>query len=275
MKMTMILRACLWCFAVVLLLFLTACYTTQPERAASHRLAAVMANQGYSAFEPFRTDDYPPSIFVFARDYNGRKTDFLLGYWKDSFRAEPDELFKRQDVKTENKITGTNSMDIDLSISFLSPALTGSTTAKSIRSSTISFGDKQEIARMDIAKLSELRDRFNDNTLAALRFYKQRQQLSSCYIIMEVLIVNNFNMQLTMNDQASASLAVEKIKQLGDASLKASLTAAGTVTVEATGQYMVGFKALKVDDTILSQVVSKPNVSANYLTPEEVQDIRK
>ena len=128
---------------------------------------------------------------------------------------------------------------------------------------------------MDIAKLSELRDRFNDNTLAALRFYKQRQQLSSCYIIMEVLIVNNFNMQLTMNDQASASLAVKKIKQLGDASLKASLTAAGTVTVEATGQYMVGFKALKVDDTILSQVVSKPNVSANYLTPEEVQDIRK
>lgn len=182
---------------------------------------------------------------------------------------------KGQEIDADLQIKDTLSWSAGAALSLLDPVAKFGLDAKDVREVNIHIGPGQRKYVLSLEHLEKLRAELASNTRSTLRFYKTRNQLDQCYLIMEVYEADSTSISINLNSSISAEAAVDKIKAVADASLKVSVGRTGEVVLTSTAPRLIGYKALKVNDTVFSDLVSPPKIGADYLTPTEAELIKK
>jgi hypothetical protein len=261
---------------VLLIVLATAsvgCTSTRGLRQGSKMLDKTLAAQGYHLYRPFRSTDLPGTMFVLTKDHSGRRVEFTLAPWQDTFAAEPEEVFPQagQNVGSETKITSEQTLSGDLKMSFVEPYIKGALGYENVKNVKLNFGDDQKKHVLDFARLQNLRGKLKDNTRTAVEYFNSRGQLSSCYLIVETLQVGTMDVDVNLTSGFTAEAAADKLKQVAEASVKISTKNKDTLTMQITRPTLIGFKAIKLSDWFVSTATTPPPAEYIFLTPADVE----
>jgi hypothetical protein len=250
---------------------------TRPEKLAQSRLAKMLGQSGYSLYTPARSEDYPGTIFAYARNTEGKTIELTLSSWNQTFTADTSELFPAEGVPVDigQKITETNSFNTLLAAEFLKPVLNLSNVIDYIKGVNVEFGSDQRKHVMTLATLEKFRNKFQNDTKAALERFKRRGELDHIYLVLETFSVDSASIELLVKSGFEGKVSVDKIKPLANAQLDVKTATDRQFTLKFSKPMIVGYKAIRFSDAILSGVVSPPPIKAVFLTPEEIEKIKE
>jgi hypothetical protein len=126
-----------------------------------------------------------------------------------------------------------------------------------------------------LATPAEFRNKLQDQTKSSLEFYKQHNQLHDCYIVVEALQISNLVMTAEIKPGFNASIVAQKIKTTGTNSISIAASSDNAITINSSIPLLIGYKALSIDETFISDSVSKPPLDTGVLSPDQIEAIKQ
>lgn len=254
---------------VLCLVALTACGCNDSQSEANRRICALLEANDFTMFTPFRTDDYPGTVFVQAKNHRGRSTEMTLSSFTETFSVPPGRLFdpNGQEVsfvdELNEQFSGSAELDLDIVSVLLKPGMAGKYFSKF----SVRFGDPKLVHRMTLARLADVRFDLSDEARQVLSDYKEMDQLKNVYIVVETVTVGSVEIELELKNELRGKTGLEEIKHLAKADVSAETISAGRFKLKIPRRVMIGYKAAAFPDTILRREVSE-------LEPVELEMIR-
>lgn len=266
------------CLLVVLILTGLVCGGCRTESAGTDRMAAVLREYKYTMYTPFRSEDLPGSIFVIAKDSQGKKTEFLVSSPATTFKVPTASLYdpKGSPVKLFDSLNDSFKVSGSIGADFLSVLVGAKLAAEYAREIGISFDDTQIAHRLELAKLAEYQGQLQESVKKALRMYKDRGQLGSAFLVMETLQVTGMKVTVKLKSGVSAEVAAKKIQGVVDLNAKVEVADAGTLVITSQKPLLIGYKAMSFPESIVgTEVGMGPLSERGTLSPEFFEQLKK
>lgn len=237
-------------------------------------LAKTLKDAGYLIYVPFRAQDNPAAIFVYAKDVSGRTNEFQISHENNTFEPVGKPAWTQQSGAILGDKTEKIGGGLDFAISFLKPIIDVGAKFKGVKEVKISLPvgqDEQMIRRLPLDHDFES---LAGRTRTALQFYKEREQLGSAYIVLETLWVASLSIEMTSESEASAKATVEALKSVEAAKLEVSYSGKNSFTLKLKQGMNIGYRAMRVTDTLIDKYVAGAKFEPAALSVEELEQLR-
>jgi hypothetical protein len=237
-------------------------------------LAKTLKDAGYLIYIPFRAEDNPAAVFVYAKDVSGQTNEFQISHENYTFTPTGTKAWTAQGGALLGESTSKVSSSFDFALSLLKSIFDVGGKFSNVKEVKISLPvgkDEQEIRRFpldfDFGNIS-------NGTRNALRFYKDRGQLSSTYIVLETYWGSSISIEMTSETDASAHASVEALKSVDKAKLEVSYAGKNSFTLKIKQGVNIGYKAMRVSDTMIAPYVSGSKAKGVELPVSELERLR-
>lgn len=233
------------------------CFDTQSV--VQSRISKILEGNDFTMFTPFRTDDYPGTVFVQAKNHKGRSTEMTISSFTETFSVPPWKLFdpNGQEVSFVDELNeqfrGSAELDLDIISVLLKPGVATTYFSDFV----VRFGDPKLVHRMTLARLADVRFDLSDQVRQALSELKEKDQLRNVYIVVETVTVGSVEIELELKNELRGKTGLEDIKNLVKADVSVQTESKGCFTIKSPHRIMIGYKAASFPDTILRREVSE------------------
>jgi hypothetical protein len=253
--------------AVVLFLVLEG---RTPESAMQSRLAKTMEGNGYTLYTPFRTTDYPGSMFVLAKNNKGRVTEFAVQTFDKTFDVPKDQVFDPNGaakVQWFDQLKDTFTFGSDIGLELASIAVDADFAGKYVQEVDIKFGDPKLRHFITLARLSELVPNLSKSTKDTLQYLESQGQLDNVYLVLETAQVDSLAINLHLKSEFAGKLKPAELQLLAKTSASVGAEHDGTVSLSFNTPLVIGYKAMAIPQTIVRTQVSAPDLSQEKPIP--------
>jgi len=228
-----------------------------PE-AVNSKLGRLLEQNGFALYTPFRSNDYPGTVFALARDLHGDLTELTVSTYDRTFTdsVDPATLFQSQDIDFADELRDSFSLEGDIGVDLVSLMLNPEIATKYVESVTISLGDPKKSYQMTLGRLAEVRYDLRDSTKVVLTDWKERGQLNYAYIVMESLEVKGLKAEATLKKEFAGKVSFEQLEPAIKVGAKLSTAGESSFVVEHDAPILIGYKAITIPESLLRTEVS-------------------
>ncbi len=245
-------------------------------------LESTLKDIGYSAFSPFRTDDYPGTIIVWMNNHDNWSTEYVVASHQESFSLPPgksiDDYYRVQAVAVVDKLTHKFDFDASLGVEFVSFLINPKLAAEYAKTITISLLDDKKAYELTFVTAGDLRTLMNPSLKRELNALAETGELPNAYLVMAVLQVGGIEIELTLKDKFVADVGLEKIKEIAKLDAAVTFKSESTYVLKHHKPILIGYKALPIPRSVFataSDATGDPQqLDTLILSPEQVQVIK-
>jgi len=251
-------------------------FAPHPEDVANDRLTELLATYGFVPFIPFKTTDFPGTLFALADGPTGVPTELTISGYQETFTVEPpwsNEVPSQlvalmTELKQDQEVKGSAALSLLESLIHISA---GSSTTATV---SLRFVAPARVYRLSLSALAALRFELRDDVRAVLQQYKSQGQLDKVFVVLECLQVAGLEATVTVADQTTAEALANDAQSGAKVEAHVSKTGSGSFTVTSSTPLLIGYKAISFPDSILRDQVSLQDQLEGYATLEPVDVMR-
>ena len=220
-------------------------------------LEKILEENQFTLYTPFRTKDFPATIFVLTANHKGHWTEITLSEFDRTFSVDSSRLFdpKGQPVEFADELSDGFEFDIQLGLELVGLLVHPELGAKYTKKIVIRLGDPKLKHLMSLERLTDVRFDLRDSVSQTLKFIESKEQLENVYIVLETLMVGSLEIELDLKDEFRGKLSLEEIKKIAKLGVSVETNSDGIFTVKSSGPLIIGYKAMQFPDTILRDQV--------------------
>jgi hypothetical protein len=242
------------------------------------KLAEILEQNGYTMYTPFRTTDFPGSLFFLTTNHLGRVTEWTVAEFDKTFDVPRAELFneKGEGVDWFSKLTQSFSFDAGAGLQLASGLLDLQSKGEYISTVEIEFVDPKLKHVISLEHLAQLAPNLSDSVRNLLRNMKQNGQLENVFLVLETVQVGGVKATVRLSPRFSAEARAQKLKELVDLNANFKIASDDSVTLSADKPLIIGYKAMLVPESFLSTQIAAPDVQKAEVFPaKKLNDLKR
>lgn len=218
---------------------------------------------GWTLFTPFREQDFPGSVFVFAKAFDGSSQEFTVSNYDRLFEGVDLDriLFEDRQLTTLfDQYSTSATSGLSLSLSAIQSIASLSFSHKFQQTVNVKLSQPHYIYRLTDERFIDNRPYLRDTVLAALRDRKERGQLQYTFIVMEAIQVAGVSVTVELKPEWNAGLSTVEIAELESLELSFNSENKSNFTLTMNSPTVIAYKAASIPESLLRTSISPADV---------------